>query len=256
LHGVFAASNVDFLSPTIQPTDGKVAMPDHIDDREKTLFRQGMEAWERLKKEESWEDWLKVGQAHIAGRALAMQRAGVTTNVPRGTGYKREFGKWLAEYKFDDIDKGDRSRLFAVMENLPAIEAWRKTLTQTERLKLNHPSTVLRKWKKETQIDPEDKPKRKIQREANIELDEENHGLKQHVQELEANAEQLRSEIEALKAKIAELKEQANQREKDVRQLEKITSHYIDKNAALLKELQEVKVDMKTLSQWEATRRA
>jgi hypothetical protein len=47
----------------------------------------------------------------------------------------------------NDMEKGDRSRLFAVMDNLPMIEEWRRKLTLTERLKLNHPNAVLRKWK-------------------------------------------------------------------------------------------------------------
>jgi hypothetical protein len=33
------------------------------------------------------------------------------------------------------------------MDRLPAIESWRNTLTRTERMRLNHPSTVWRKWK-------------------------------------------------------------------------------------------------------------
>ena len=45
------------------------------------------------------------------------------------------------------MDKGDRSRLYAVMDNLPMIEEWRQRLTITERLKFNHPNAVLRKWK-------------------------------------------------------------------------------------------------------------
>ena len=170
------------------------------------VFRQGMEAWERLKKEESWEDWLKVGHTHAAGREQAMRKAG--TNQPQGRAYNTIFGKWLGEYKFDDMDKGDRSRLFAVMDNLPDIEAWRKTLTQTERLRLNHPSSVLRKWKKETQTPDEDKPKRKTQREVNIELDEENYGLKEHIKDIEGSREELKSENETLEARIKELSEE------------------------------------------------
>jgi hypothetical protein len=40
-----------------------------------------------------------------------------------------------------------RRRLFEVMDHLPEIEAWRQTLTPRERAGLNHPSTVLRRWK-------------------------------------------------------------------------------------------------------------
>jgi hypothetical protein len=47
---------------------------------------------------------------------------------------------------FDEIDKGVRSRLQNCLNNLPAIEAWRQTLGLTQRLQLNHPNAVLRRW--------------------------------------------------------------------------------------------------------------
>src|SRR5262249_10965871 len=72
------------------------------------------------------------------------------------------FGDWLVRHELDDMDKGDRSRLFAVMKNLPEIEGWRQRLPLGERLKLNHPNTIWRRWKEanstlpETEADDED----------------------------------------------------------------------------------------------------
>jgi hypothetical protein len=152
------------------------------DERER-VCRQGTEAWRRLKKEKSWSDWLKVGEALLVGREWAMHQAG--GNKPEGKGYNMAFGEWLQRYKLDDLDKGDRSRLFTVMDNLGLIEEWRLTLTLTERLKLNHPNAVLRKWK--AAVEPEklrsDKP---TMRDEVVRLDEENAGLKAHIAELEA----------------------------------------------------------------------
>jgi hypothetical protein len=73
------------------------------------------------------------------------------TNEPTGRRYNQIFGEWLTRHGFDDIDKGDRSRLFEVMENLDEIEGWLATLPTTNRLRLNHPATVLRKWRAKTQ---------------------------------------------------------------------------------------------------------
>jgi hypothetical protein len=81
------------------------------------VARQGTEAWRRLKKEKNWNDWLKVGEALQVGREWAMNQAG--TNQPQGKAYNMAFGEWLQRYKLDDMDKGDRSRLFSVMDNLP-----------------------------------------------------------------------------------------------------------------------------------------
>jgi hypothetical protein len=156
------------------------------EDERDRVARQGMQAWARLKKGKSWSDWLAVGEAMQVGREWAMHQAGV--NRPEGKGYNMAFGEWLAKYKLDDMDKGDRSRLFSVMDNLPAIEEWRQRLTLTEKLALNHPQAVLRKWK--AFIEPE-KPKsdKPTLRDENIRLDEENATLKLQIAELEAARE-------------------------------------------------------------------
>jgi hypothetical protein len=147
----------------------------------------------RLKKEKNWHDWLSVGEAVRIGREWAMNQVG--TNKPEGKAYNTTFGEWLKKYKLDDMDKGDRSRLFSVMDNLPAIEEWRAALTQTERLKLNHPNAILRKWK--AFIEPE-KPKsdKPTLRDSVANLseeiaakDQEITGLKTHIAELEAARE-------------------------------------------------------------------
>jgi hypothetical protein len=82
------------------------------DDKE---IREGQEAWSRLKKHMSWSDWTSVGRAHLKGRQAAMREA--CTNEPTGRRYNQIFGEWLTRHGFADIDKGDRSRLFACLEN-------------------------------------------------------------------------------------------------------------------------------------------
>jgi hypothetical protein len=105
------------------------------DDKE---IREGQEAWSRLKKHMSWSDWTSVGRAHLKGRQAAMREA--NTNEPTGRRYNQIFGEWLTRHGFDDIDKGDRSRLFEVMEHLDEIETWLATLPTSNRLRLNHAS--------------------------------------------------------------------------------------------------------------------
>jgi len=160
------------------------------DDRDR-VSRLGAEAWKRLKKCKDYNDWIKVGEAHLCGREWAMNQA--QTNKPEGKGYNFAFGEWLQRYKVDDMDKGDRSRLFQMMDALPMIEEWRRTLTLTERLKLNHPNAVLRKFKAAFEVPDKTKPAKPGLRdsvaalsEENMHLKSENERLKAHVAEVEA----------------------------------------------------------------------
>jgi hypothetical protein len=151
-------------------------------------IRRGQEAWSRLKKHMSWTDWTSVGKAHLKGRTVAMGEA--NTNEPTGRRYNQIFGEWLTRHGFDDIDKGDRSRLFEVMEHLDEIETWLATVPTSNRLRLNHPVTVLRKWRACTQIPTQSKkPPKAAHRSAalrvkklRVELDAANA----HIVELEA----------------------------------------------------------------------
>jgi hypothetical protein len=162
------------------------------DDRD-THIKRGQEAWMRHKQDATWADWMQIGEALSIGRQDAMATAG--TNAPVGSRYNAEFGNWLTRHKFDDIDKGDRSRLFEVMDNQGAIEAWRGTLTQAVRLRLNHPSSVLRKWKTTTVVKVPKEPKPTLKdsvanlAEANDKLTRENEALAVRLQEAEAARE-------------------------------------------------------------------
>ena len=118
---------------------------DNPTDQEQATVLRGQEAWHRLRHDQTWDDWKQVGAAHVIGRSGAMHEAGV--NRPLGRRYNAAFAAWLKKFGFENLDKADRSRLFVVMDQLEEIETWRATLTPTERLRLNHPSAVLRKWK-------------------------------------------------------------------------------------------------------------
>ena len=152
------------------------------DDRE-THIKRGQEAWRRhiQKGDATWNDWMAIGDALLIGRQDAV--AAAETN--HGSRYNSEFDKWLARYHFDDIDKGDRkSGLIEVINNLSAIEAWRATLTRTARLRLSHPSSVLRKWQAGTEV-------KETLRDSVAILSEDNTKLKREVEELTARLEEV-----------------------------------------------------------------
>jgi hypothetical protein len=138
-----------------QPQDisviaGPVNRLDNPTDREQAAVLRGQEAWHRLGRDHTWEDWKQVGAALLIGQSGAMHNAGV--NRPVGRRYNAAFAAWLKEFDFENLDKADRSRLFAVMDHLEEIETWRATLMPAQRLRLNHPSAVFRKWKSATAI--------------------------------------------------------------------------------------------------------
>jgi hypothetical protein len=146
---------------------------------EEAVVRAGQEAWGRLRSNATWNDWKQVGKAHVIGRHKAMIEAGV--NQPIGRRYNQAFGTWQRQFGFENLDQGDRARLFEVMGHVEEIDAWLATLTISERLRLNHPTTVLRKWKGSTvvpnpNVTPKPSPQAKLKA-ANIELQEELHRL-------------------------------------------------------------------------------
>lgn len=105
---------------------------------------RGREAWRRLKTDSTWDDWVVVGTALDIGRTECMRRAG--SNHPIGRAYNEAFSAWLARNEFADIDKGTRSRLLDCIEHRAEVESWRASLKLDERLRLNHPNSVWRRW--------------------------------------------------------------------------------------------------------------
>jgi hypothetical protein len=158
-------------------------------------IERGKEALDRLRRDSTWEDWLAVGVAIDIGRQHALQVSG--KNTPGGKGYNTAFSKWLKENGFGSLDGGDRKRLMDCMDHRGEIEEWRKILTVTQRMKLNHPSTVWRQWQA-SQREPRSKGESKpttlqkteealaISQEALAISEREISGLKAQVEELEA----------------------------------------------------------------------
>jgi hypothetical protein len=118
----------------------------------------GRQAWKRIKEDSAYNDWMAVGEALDIGRTECMRLA--YPNEPRGRAYNETFSKWLTGNGFADIDKGTRSRLDEIMRNRPAIETWRATLASNERQRINHPSSIWRKWQAScTGAKSEDEPR-------------------------------------------------------------------------------------------------
>jgi hypothetical protein len=118
---------------------------DNESESEARKERLAEEAEERIRRGAHWADWTYVADGFAVGRAKAMRAAG--TNQPYGKAYTRTFGEWLADRPWTrHIDTGTRSVLLWVADHRSEVEAWRETLAQNERAKLNHPTALKRRY--------------------------------------------------------------------------------------------------------------
>ena len=92
-------------------------MPMEFSKDTQTVIQRGQAAWQRLlsKEQETWSDWLAIGEA-IEEASTAMMRA-LGLNRPEGKRWADNFGDWLTETGFHKIDKAVRSRLKKCMEH-------------------------------------------------------------------------------------------------------------------------------------------
>jgi hypothetical protein len=123
-----------------------------MDDNLEQIARATTLAWGRIKKSEGrlYGEYMIVGEGLMEGRRWAMHVAGV--NKPEGKGYVLAFAEWLKRCKLEDMDKSDRAKLLQLMEERPAVEEWRATLSDHERRAFNNPTIVWRKWTAATKV--------------------------------------------------------------------------------------------------------
>lgn len=114
------------------------------------LIERGKAAWISLKRGESWDHWQTVGIAMESARKDIMKSLSINDSHSNSKKLKDKIGIWLKETGFDEIDKASRSRLRSCMEHLSQIEEWRQTLDADERVALNHPNSIWRKYKATT----------------------------------------------------------------------------------------------------------
>jgi hypothetical protein len=99
---------------------------------ERRVIRNGRDAWEAIGKVETLDAWLKIGAALHVGKLRAIR---VTrSNAGWGSGYSKEFGRWMREFGFGTMARGARSYAIALHENARAIEQWRQGLPEPSRV--------------------------------------------------------------------------------------------------------------------------
>ena len=114
---------------------------------EEARAQEAAEAADRLKRGQSWDDWLKIGTFLNIGRNKAMSRAG--TNDPIGARYIKAFSEWMAVYPWiGDIDKATRVHAMWAVDHVDDLTRLRENMGLTQRLACNHPTSMRRRWDK------------------------------------------------------------------------------------------------------------
>jgi hypothetical protein len=122
------------------------------------VIRAGSEAWQRLRRNASFDDWVAVAKALAIGRAYAMRVA--QAPKPVGTRYVAAIGTWLRQHGLDGIGAQERYRSLLVLDHLNEVRKWRDALDEDRRRRLNHPSAVWAHWRRS--VTKTDSPKLKV----------------------------------------------------------------------------------------------
>jgi hypothetical protein len=116
-------------------------------DYEAAKATEAAAAADRLKRGQSWDDWLAIGTFLNIGRNKAMARGG--TNEPVGARYVKAFSEWMGSYAWiGDIDKATRTHAMWCVDHLPELVKLRENMGLTQRLACNHPTSMRRRWDK------------------------------------------------------------------------------------------------------------
>lgn len=157
---------------------------------EARLEREADEACDRIKRGQSWLDWVKIAELFAHGRKIAMYRG--HANKPEGKGYNLCFAAWLdAHPKLREIDKASRNHAMQCWDQIDAIQAWRATLAEygsKSRQTINHPTTVLRRFLADQRETTGNAPAKKQSirealQDANAELEGEVAKLKRKIEQ-------------------------------------------------------------------------
>ena len=120
----------------------------------KVILNEAREAWEFHSKGLGWLKWVAVGRGLQECQRLAL--TATHSNNMSSFAARMAMADILKRERLDRINKGDRSILLKVMENLPAITGWQATLSTSERIKYNHPQAVWKRYQKATVVPPPD----------------------------------------------------------------------------------------------------
>jgi hypothetical protein len=116
----------------------------YIKQADDDVLAEGEAALKRIRGSRPMDDWVKIGAALLVLRKRAMVDVGAPK--PRGLHYVVRNSALVRQHGFTVISKSARQTAMLVVENLPAIEEWLKTLDDERRTSLHHPMCLWRQW--------------------------------------------------------------------------------------------------------------
>jgi hypothetical protein len=110
--------------------------------------KAGAQAWQAITTVETFDSWKKIGAALHVGKQHALVLTGA--NRPWGSNYSRALCEWMKANHFDRMPSSLRSVAIEMHEHIAEITAWRSTLPERQRQRLNGPQQNVRRWRRET----------------------------------------------------------------------------------------------------------
>ncbi len=104
---------------------------------------------EALDKAGSFQAWLRIGRALVIGKTHALKVTGA--NAPWGQNYSHVFGECMQQHGFASLRASARSYAIVLAEHEAEITAWRESLPEKRRRRLNDPLAVVRRCKTSVQ---------------------------------------------------------------------------------------------------------
>jgi hypothetical protein len=127
----------------------------HLSAPARATVDAGRMAWERIKsssrQRQSYYDWAQVSQALQIAEDECTKMAGKA----QGGAYARLMAAWLRLHDMDDISWAVRSWLREIRKHQTEIDIFRNSMPPEQKMKLNHPRTILQHWKASRPNTPE-----------------------------------------------------------------------------------------------------
>jgi hypothetical protein len=156
-------------------------------------------AWKSKKDNaaRTWEEWVEIGWGLWIARREISRR---TNDKTSGKRFNPIMGEWLKRMGLNDIDPGARSRLMKVMDQQPEISKWHAGLPIAQRIRCNHPDSVLSGYDKSLKTGLE--PTKEKQSRKDFQIEE----LEQELAKAFAERDDWRTRAEKAEWDFAELK--------------------------------------------------